>query len=57
MTSQIITPGALLIKSLMPEDAKAHYDLTRVLDKKGVSELMSKIITEGGDHAHESIHS
>lgn len=55
MTSQIITPGALLIKSLMPEDAKAHYDLTRVLDKKGVSELMSKIITEGGDHAHESI--
>lgn len=55
MTTNVITPGALLIKSMLPEQAKAHYDPSKVLDKKGVQELMSKIIVHGGDRAHESI--
>jgi hypothetical protein len=51
----IITPGALLIKSLLPEGAKDKYDPTRILDKSGVQGLMSTIITTGGNNAHESI--
>lgn len=55
MANDVITPGALLIKSLLPEQAKASYDPSRILDKKGVQDLMSKIVTTGGDKAHESI--
>lgn len=55
MSSDIITPGALLVKSLLPPGAQASYNPSRILDKKGVQELMSKIVTSGGDKAHESI--
>lgn len=51
----VITPGALLIKSLLPEGAKQKYDPTLVLDKAGVQKLMSNIITHGGDSAHNAI--
>lgn len=53
--SAVITPGALLVKSMLPEGAKASYDPTRILDKGGVSSLMSNIITNGGGEAHNSI--
>jgi DNA-directed RNA polymerase subunit beta' len=55
MANDVITPGALLIKSLLPEQAKSSYDPARILDKKGVQDLMSKIVMHGGDKAHESI--
>lgn len=54
----VITPGSLLVKSLLPtEAAKAAYDPTQVLDKKGVQTLMSNIIANGGGKAHDSISS
>lgn len=56
MANDITTPGALLIKSMLPTDkAKAAYDVNRVLDKKGVQELMSNLILNGGSKAHDAI--
>lgn len=56
MEPKVITPGALLVKSLLPsEAAKKAYDPSQVLDKKGVQNLMSNIIVNGGAKSHESI--
>lgn len=52
----ITTPGSLLVKSLLPNEAsRAAYNTSEVLDKKGVQNLMSNIIVNGGDKSHESI--
>ena len=53
--TQIITPGALLIRSMLPEAAKQHYDPTKVLDKNGVKDLISNVITHGGEKAADTI--
>lgn len=55
MSDQLTTPGALLIKSLLPKTAQKHYDPHRVLDKNGVKDLMSTIIKHGGEDSHNSI--
>lgn len=53
--TQIITPGALLIKSKLPEEVQKHFDPSKLLDKNGVKDLMSSVITHGGDHAADTI--
>ena len=55
MVNKVITPGSLLIKQLLPETVQKHYDPSKVLDKKGVSELVSSLVEHGGDKAHESL--
>lgn len=53
--TQIITPGALLIRSMLPENSKQHFDPTQVLNKNGVKDLISNVITHGGDKAADTI--
>lgn len=53
--TQIITPGALLVKSMLPENSKKHFDPTQVLNKNGVKDLISNVITHGGEKAADSI--
>lgn len=53
--TQIITPGALLVKSMLPEASKQHFDPTQVLNKNGVKDLISNVITHGGDKAADTI--
>lgn len=53
--TQIITPGALLIKSKLPEEVQKHFDPSKLLDKNGVKDLMSNVITHGGDKAADTI--
>lgn len=49
------TAGSLLIKSMLPPEVQKHYDPNMVLDKKGVTNLMSLVIKHGGSQAHETI--
>ena len=53
--TQIITPGALLIKSKLPEEVQKHFDPSKLLDKNGVKDLMSNVITHGGEKAADTI--
>lgn len=53
--TQIITPGALLIKSKLPEEVQKHFDPSKLLDKNGVKDLMSHVITHGGEKAADTI--
>lgn len=53
--TQIITPGALLIRSMLPEEAKKHFDPSQVLNKNGVKDLISNVIVHGGDKAADTI--
>lgn len=53
--TQIITPGALLIKSMLPENSQKHFDPTQVLNKNGVKDLISNVITHSGDRAADTI--
>lgn len=53
--TQVISAGALLVKSKLPPSLQEKFDPSRLLDKKGVASLMSDIIKHGGDQAHESI--
>lgn len=53
--TQIITPGALLIKSKLPEELQKHFDASKLLDKNGVKDLISSVITHGGDKAADTI--
>lgn len=53
--TQIITPGALLIKSKLPEEVQKHFDPSKLLDKNGVKDLMSNVITHGGERAADTI--
>jgi len=51
----VIAAGSLKIKSLLPDSVKDKFDLTRELDKDGVKNLISDIISEGGSHAPDAI--
>lgn len=51
----IITPGALKIKSMLPEAAQKHFNPTTVLNKNGVKDLIANVITHGGDQAADTI--
>lgn len=53
--AKIISAGSLLIKDLLPEEVKQHFDTSKMIDKGGVSKLMQEIIKHGGDNAHNSI--
>jgi len=53
--TQIITPGALLVKSMLPEASKQHFDPHVVLNKNGVKDLIANVITHGGDKAADTI--
>lgn len=55
MSDKIFTPGSLIIRDLLPKSVQSHYDPSQVLDKKGVSSLVSKLIEYGGDEAHTSL--
>jgi DNA-directed RNA polymerase subunit beta' len=50
------TAGALLLKHTMPtEEAKAHFDIYRPLDKGGVADMVTMLLKHGGPQAHEHI--
>lgn len=52
----ITTPGAIQIKSMLPtKEAKDRYDLSKPLDKKGMSNFVNLLVQHGGENAHESI--
>lgn len=53
--TQIITPGALLIKSKLPEEVQKHFDPSKLLNKNGVKDLMANVITHGGEKAADTI--
>lgn len=54
--SKITTPGALLIKSMLPTDkAKQNFDIYTPVNKGGMSALVNNIIKNGGDRGHETI--
>lgn len=53
--SEVFSAGALLVKSKLPDSVKSHFDPKKMLDKKGVGQLMSDIIQHGGDNAHTTI--
>lgn len=53
--TQIITPGALLVKSKLPEEVRKHFDPSKLLDKNGVKDLMANVITHGGEKAADTI--
>lgn len=56
MNAPIISAGSLLIKDLLPAQFKEHYDPTKVMNKKEISNLVSKIITHSKDDSdHEVI--
>jgi DNA-directed RNA polymerase subunit beta' len=50
------TAGALLLKNSMPtQKSKDLFDIHRILDKKGMNNLVNMLLTYGGDQAHEHI--
>lgn len=52
----ITTPGALLIKHMLPTDkAKQNFDLYRPIDKGGMKDLINNLLKNGGDTSHEVI--
>lgn len=52
----ITTPGALLIKQMMPTpDSKEKFNLYRPLNKNGMKDLVNMLIEHGGDKGHETI--
>lgn len=53
--SKVFSAGALRVKSLLPDAVKAKFDPTKTLDKKGVQNLISDVITHGGDKAADTI--
>lgn len=54
----ITTPGALLIKGMMPTpEAKANFNLHKPLNKGGMKDLVNMLIEHGGDKGHETINS
>lgn len=55
MADKTFSAGSLLIKEMLPKDAQKHYDVTQVLDKGGVKDLMATIINHGGDDSHTAI--
>ena len=53
--AKIISAGSLLVKKALPTSVASHYDPTRILDKGGVKDLVSLLIQEGGEDAHDSL--
>jgi hypothetical protein len=53
--STVITPGSLLIKSMLPEKAKKNYDPAVTLDKKAVSDLIVSLLKTSGPEAFPAI--
>lgn len=55
--SDVFSAGALKIKSLLPEGARAEYDKVKhiPIDKGGMNRLISTIITHGGNDAANGI--
>lgn len=54
--SNITTPGAILIKSMLPtKEARDAHDIYKVLDKKGVHELILNLLKHGGENSHDTI--
>lgn len=52
----ITTPGALLIKQMMPTpEAKANFNLYKPLNKNGIKDLVNMLIEHGGNKGHETI--
>lgn len=52
----ITTPGALLVKRMLPTDeAQAKFDLHKPLDKGGIKNLINLLIEHGGPTGHEVI--
>lgn len=52
----ITTPGALLIKEMMPTaESREHFNLYRPLNKNGMKDLVNMLIQHGGDKGHETI--
>ena len=52
---KVTTPGSLMVRDMLPEKVRPHYDTSTVLDKKGVKNLMSDLVRYGGDDAHTSL--
>ncbi len=56
MSDKITTPGAILIKSMLPtKEARDVHDIYRVLDKKGVHDLILNLLKHGGENSHDTI--
>ncbi len=55
--SEIFSAGALRVKELLPEGARAEYDKVKhiPLNKGGVNRLISNIVTNGGKDAADGI--
>jgi DNA-directed RNA polymerase subunit beta' len=52
----ITTPGALLIKNMMPtQAAKDNFNLYKPLNKGGMKDLVNMLIEHGGSTGHETI--
>lgn len=58
MSDKLTTPGAILLKAGLPNEAtKANFDLYTPLDKKGVGKLVINVLKNGGKNAGEHINS
>jgi len=56
VADKVISAGSLLVKELLPESVKEHYDPSTLLDKKGISGLVTKIVKHSKNESeHESI--
>lgn len=56
MANKYTTPGAILIKSMLPTPAaKAAFDPHTTLDKDGVAGLISILMKHGGPNSHDTI--
>lgn len=52
----VTTPGALLLKSMMPtQAAKDRFNLYKPLNKNGMKDLVNMLIEHGGESGHETI--
>ena len=54
--SNVTTPGALLIKSMLPtKESRENFDVYTPLNKGGMSKLVNNIIQHGGPEGHNTI--
>lgn len=53
--SNVITPGSLLIKQMLPPQARAKFDTSKTLDKKGVNDLIVLLLKTSGEQAFPAI--
>src|SRR5689334_17575389 len=56
MATKPLPAGSVFIKHSLPNKAtKDAYNLSLILDKKGMSELINSLIEHGGDKGYETI--